>query len=86
MSSKNRVFSVAGFLPEVSPFTVAARSEAQLARRLARSLLLDPLALESVANALWMGKPVLLTDYAAVIIPGSFRGVSYQTVGFGGLR
>ncbi len=77
MSGKTRVFSVSAFLPIRPPFIVTAHSKLQLARRLAEALGVEPPTFAGVADALWKGRPVFLTEEGTVILPGFFPSISY---------
>jgi hypothetical protein len=82
MSPKIREFTVSAFLPTTPPFIIGAHSKFQLARRLGSRLSRAPESLEDVADALWRGKPVFLTDLQLVVLLGRSASVSYQTLTF----
>lgn len=80
MSGKIRSFTVAALAPVVSPFNLVAHSKLQLGRRLAEALGVAPELVSEVVDALWKGKPVVVTDLGMAVLPGSFPGVSYQAL------
>lgn len=80
MSGKTRLFTVAAFAPVVPPFSFAAHSKMQLGRRLAEALGVVPELVSEVSDALWKGKPVVVTDLGVVVLLGTFSAVSYQSL------
>jgi hypothetical protein len=78
MSGKTRSFSVTAFVPVAPPIGIVAHSKNQLARRLADALEVVPDRLNDVADALWKGRPVFMTDLGLAILPGRYSAISYQ--------
>lgn len=80
MSGKTRSFSVSAFRPIARPYNITAHSKGQLVRRLAEALKVEQLAVRDVADALWKGCPVFMTDCGMAILPGRFGVISYQVL------